>query len=252
MREKFLKDIVAHVAGPAAEGVVDLLYEKENVNEFNIAKKLNLTINQTRNILYKLSDEGLVSFIRKKDSKNGGWYTYFWTLDTEKGLSKLSEKIQHAIIQLEIELTNKMTKQFYFCPNGDMEISEEEALAHNFTCPECGEVFQRKDNEKEVNEIRGQIESSRKRLEEIRKEIAEITEKKDASKERKRKREEKKKKEKRAKERKERKDAKAKEAKMSSKKSPAKKIKSPKKKTSKPSKKSPKKKASSKKKTGKK
>ena len=49
--------------------IVDLLYGKANVNEFLIAKKLNVTINQARNILYKLGDEGLVSFIRKKDKK---------------------------------------------------------------------------------------------------------------------------------------------------------------------------------------
>src|SRR3989344_5440571 len=73
-----LKDITSSVGGKNAAQIVDLLLDKKHINEFIVAKKLELTINQTRNILYKLSDEGLVSSIRKKDKKKG-WYTYFWT-----------------------------------------------------------------------------------------------------------------------------------------------------------------------------
>ncbi len=72
MQEKILKKIVPQFAGQGSEKLVDLLFKKQNVNEFLIAKKLNLTINQTRNMLYKLADEGLVEFIRKKDKKKGG------------------------------------------------------------------------------------------------------------------------------------------------------------------------------------
>src|SRR3989344_5879391 len=84
MQIDLLKEIVSSVAGEKAKAVVDLLHQKKNVNEFLVAKKLKLTINQTRNILYKLADEGLVSFIRKKDTKKGGWDTYFWTLNSGK------------------------------------------------------------------------------------------------------------------------------------------------------------------------
>ena len=90
--KKLLKKILKELAGTEAEKIVEILYGKKNVNEFIIAKKLNLTINQTRNILYKLGDEGLVSFVRKKDNKKGGWYIYFWTLETEKGLEKYKDK----------------------------------------------------------------------------------------------------------------------------------------------------------------
>src|SRR3989338_1121330 len=97
MHIKLLKDIVAATVGQGATNIVDLLYDKKNINEFFIAKKLKLTINQTRNILYKLSYEGLVTFVRKKDSKKGRWYTYFWTLNLEKSLSKFREKISKDI-----------------------------------------------------------------------------------------------------------------------------------------------------------
>ena len=54
MQIKFLKSIVEHLTSKQAVPIVDLLADKKDINEFLIAKKLGLTINQTRNILYKL------------------------------------------------------------------------------------------------------------------------------------------------------------------------------------------------------
>ena len=66
MLEKFLREVVIVVVGKQSEKIADLLDSKKHVNEFLIAKKMDITINQTRNILYKLSDYGLVSSIEKK------------------------------------------------------------------------------------------------------------------------------------------------------------------------------------------
>ncbi|MBS3071538.1 hypothetical protein J4408_00950 [Candidatus Pacearchaeota archaeon] len=150
---KLLKEIVLTYAGPNAVGIVDLLHDKKNVNEFLIAKKLNLTINQTRNILYKLADEGLVSFIRKKDKKKGGWYTYFWTLNISKSLSRYKEKIESDINNLKSQLTSKKTRTFYFCKNCHIEYNEENALLNEYTCPECGEILAIKDPSEAIDHI---------------------------------------------------------------------------------------------------
>ena len=77
MQEKFLKQSFEFIVGSQAEGLVDILKSDKFVNEFLIAKKLGIEINQARNLLYKLSDNGLVEFTRKKDKKKG-WYTYGW------------------------------------------------------------------------------------------------------------------------------------------------------------------------------
>ena len=45
MQINFLKQVVEDVAGEESSKIVDLLSKKNNVNEFNIAKKLGLTIN---------------------------------------------------------------------------------------------------------------------------------------------------------------------------------------------------------------
>src|SRR3989338_5571049 len=146
MQEKLLKEIVVDVAGENAEKIVDLLHKKRNVNEFLIAKKLNMTINQTRNILYKLGDAGLVSFIRKKDSKKGGWYTYFWTLNTGKSIELLKNRVASKLEKVDSERAKRKNQRFYYCPDANIEYTEEEALEHEFICPETGGVLELKDN----------------------------------------------------------------------------------------------------------
>ncbi len=164
MFEKFLHEVVSLIAGSNADKMVEVLYDKKNVNEFLIAKKLNVTINQARNILYKLADEGLVYFNRKKDTKSGGWYTYFWTLDEEKCLAYYYNRLLKDVNNIELSLNSKKTTRFYFCKTCDMEMSEEQALLQEFTCPECGTVFELKDSadgikdgEKQVFKLKNKI-----------------------------------------------------------------------------------------------
>mgnify|MGYP001563517371 FL=1 len=161
-----LRDIVVEIGGKNGSFIVDALYEKKHVNEFFIAKKLKLTINQTRNILYKLSDEGLVSSIRKKDKKKG-WYTYFWTLNIDKALALSKKIIIKNIEQLEHQLNSRHQKRFYKCKLCGTEVTEENALLHDFTCQECGEVYELSDSSNIVNEFINQINKLKRKLEEI-------------------------------------------------------------------------------------
>ena len=117
MQERFLRKIIHDFAGAEAEKLVDLLYQKQNVNEFLIAKKLDMTINQTRNILYKLADEGVIEFIRKKDKKKGGWYTYFWTLKTKKALQIYRDKLLKDTENLKEQLVILQKERRFYCKN---------------------------------------------------------------------------------------------------------------------------------------
>jgi transcription factor E len=212
MQVKLLKDIISDIAGVQAAAIVDLLHNKKNVNEFLIAKKLSLTINQTRNILYKLADEGLVSFIRKKDLRKGGWYTYFWTLNTGKSLLKLKEKLETRIKDLGHRLKSRKTRRYYHCPNCDIEYGEEHALIHNYSCPECGEILKLKESAAEIENIEKEMSRLKEVLLQVDEEIGIVTKKEERARFRKLKLEEKKKKEERAKRRKLRERAKKREA----------------------------------------
>ena len=195
MQIVILKEVVFTIAGEKAKGIIDLLVDKKNVNEFLIAKKLKLTINQTRNILYKLADEGLVSFVRKKDSKKGGWYTYFWTLNPDKGLVRFKNDLVERINLQKKEMASKKNDRFYFCPNCNIDYSEETALAHDYTCPECGQILQLKDNSKEASTLEKEIVKNEELLAKVNVEISIVNEKEEKGKQKRLKIEEKKRKE---------------------------------------------------------
>ena len=163
MLKNFLKEIIVSIAGKPAEAIIDLVNGKNYVNEFIIAKKLNLTINQTRTILYKISDHGLVSFIRKKDKKKG-WYTYFWKLEILKCLEFLRAEIIKKMDQIYHQIKSRETKEFYICPKCNIEFNEENALIHNFSCNECGEIMSRKDNTSVIKDYNKERDKLRKEL----------------------------------------------------------------------------------------
>ena len=172
MQIKLLNEIVEGIAGKLASDVLDLLIGKKDVNEFLIAKKLKLTINQVRNIFYKLANFGLVSFTRKKD-KRKGWYTYFWTLNTERAMELLDRRLKKEIENMKHQLESRKTKRFYVCRTCNTEVGEENALLHNFTCQECGEIYELSEAEQKIEELRKRII----RLERQRKEVLQELEK---------------------------------------------------------------------------
>src|SRR3989344_790226 len=173
MQVKLLHDLVEELAGVNTGRIVEILFGKKDLNEFLIAKKMELTINQVRNILYKLSADGLVSFIRKKD-KRKGWYIYYWTLKTEKCIVKLEQSLLGKIKELEGSLNSRETKRFYFCKSCNIEVSEEKALENGFTCEECADVYELSDNSNQIKETKTKISRTEKHLELIRSELNSI------------------------------------------------------------------------------
>src|SRR3989344_6962061 len=113
MRVELLKEIIHSVIGEKSKGVVELLANNKNVNEFIIAKKLNLNINQTRNLLYRLLEEGLVSVTRKKNKKKGGWYDHFWTLSLEKSIAKFRNNLVKKIEYFNQQIFTKKSNRYY-------------------------------------------------------------------------------------------------------------------------------------------
>lgn len=156
MLDKLLYSLAEHIVGKNGKVIVDILKDKRDVNEFKIAEKLKLTINQVRNLLYKLDAHDIVSFIRKKD-KRKGWYIYYWSLDLPKSLKLLARMKEKEIQQLNNTLKSHENKRFFFCRGCEIELTEENALTHNFICPECGTLLQLSDNRDKILEIKRNI-----------------------------------------------------------------------------------------------
>ena len=170
MLNKLLKEIVVITVGKQAELIADLLETDKHVNEFNIAKKLDLTINQTRNILYKISNFGLISSIRKKDKKKG-WYTYFWKFEILKCLEFLKGILDKSKADIEGEIDVRSKNLFYICERCSIECDSEEALLKNFSCDECGDVFTVKDDSKFIKELKRHLDKIVSKLEAVHNEL---------------------------------------------------------------------------------
>ena len=163
MQIELLKELVRHVAGKNSDIIVDILKDKRDINEFKIAEKIKLTINQTRNILYKLFANEIVSFTRKKD-KRKGWYIYFWTLNVPKAIQRFIIVKKKEINEMKHLIASYEHKHFYVCPGCSIEMNEESAMHHSFTCPECGKLLQLETHEKKIQELKTRIENFDKEL----------------------------------------------------------------------------------------
>jgi len=156
MLNKLLQEIVVSIVGKSAEEIVELLNTPKYVNEFILAKKLDITINQTRNILYKISDYGLVSSVRKKDKKKG-WYTYYWKFEILKCLEFLKSILLEKKGGIENEVKSRNSQVFYMCKCCGLEYEGDKALLMDFTCDECGEIFTVKDNSKLLRDLKREL-----------------------------------------------------------------------------------------------
>ncbi len=175
MQDQLLYEVVEGIVGKTGHAIVNLLKNRRNVDEFKIANKLNITINQARNMLYKLYEHDIVNFIRKKD-KRKGWYIYYWTLNTRKSLEHLLTIKKREMQQLFSLLKSRTSKRFYQCKGCDIELSEETAMNHEFLCPECGNLLQISETDERVNEINRGINKIRGQINIIESELKMIGE----------------------------------------------------------------------------
>jgi len=158
-----LDELVLTTVGEDVLPLVHILREKNNISEFKLAEMLNITVNQTRNMLYRLNEQNLVSFLRKKDKKKG-WYIYYWSIN-KKSVEGALDKVKHK--QLD-DLKNRLSKEsegmFYVCPMGCMRLPMETAMEHEFRCQECGTLMKEQDNYKTISNIKKMIQDLEQEL----------------------------------------------------------------------------------------
>lgn len=158
-----INDLIVNMAGEDILPLVNILKGKENVSEFAIAEKLNVTVNQVRNMLYRLHKSNLVTFTRKKDKKKG-WYIYYWTLAMKNIKEALFQQKKKQLADFQDKLSKETESKFYVCPGKCSRMAMEDAMEVDFHCPECGQLLIEQDNKRTV-------ENLQKRIEEISAEI---------------------------------------------------------------------------------
>ena len=164
---ELLDELVIALTGEDILPLIHILRNKNNVSEFKLAEKLNVTVNQTRNMLYRLNEHNLVTFMRKKDKKKG-WYIYYWTLNQRSANNALKKLREKQLSDFKIRLEREQIGIFYVCPMGCMRLKMEVAMDYDFKCQECGALLRVQDNMKTIENIKNRIASLEEELEKDR------------------------------------------------------------------------------------
>ncbi len=164
--DKLIDDLILEITGKEVIPLVNLIKNKTDVSEFKLAGKLKLSVNQVRNMLYRLNSYNLVDFTRQKD-KTKGWYIYFWTfnmkLAKELALSMKNNKIN--ILKKRLE---KESNELYFvCPSGCVRFDSVNVMEYQFKCPECGKMLVKEESKKNVEKIQKEITAIENELREL-------------------------------------------------------------------------------------
>ncbi|MBN2141776.1 hypothetical protein JW711_00450 [Candidatus Woesearchaeota archaeon] len=143
--EKLIEHVIKELVGEEAIPIIFYLRGKKQISEFIIAEELDMEIHMTRNLLYRLLEFNIVSFLRKKD-RIKGWYICYWDFN-EHMVPYLSEKLRLAkIARLKDRLEKESSNMHYICKGACTRMTFEKSMEFNFKCPECGEIMQEQDN----------------------------------------------------------------------------------------------------------
>ena len=165
--QKLIDETLTEIGGPEALGIYKILKNKENVNEFEIAEKLKLTINQIRNIIYKFEQHNLVSSNRKKDRKKG-WYIYFFTFNKKEAENLVIKLKSEKINKLKKQLSRETSHEYYACPNQCMRVTIENAMENGFMCLECNNLLQPEKREKNITKLKKDLEGYEQEIEKLK------------------------------------------------------------------------------------
>ena len=156
LSNKIVDDVVSEVAGDDVIPLVKALKNKKNVSEFKLADSIKQEVNTTRNMLYRLYDANLVSFVRKKDKKKG-WYIYYWTFNIKRIKYLVSDLKKKRLVKLKDRLSREKEGNFYSCSSQCIRLDFDQAMNFEFKCPECGSLIEQEDNAEEIKKIESDI-----------------------------------------------------------------------------------------------
>jgi len=162
--KKMTEEVVTELVGEHALPIVDFLRGKTKISEFIIAEELELEINETRNILYKLFEHNIVTFLRKKD-RIKGWYICYWDLN-EHMVPQLQRKLNvQKLEKMKERLAKEQEGTFFLCNNACSRMDFDKAMEFQFKCPECGGLMSQQDNARTIEFLKQRIEELQKLVE---------------------------------------------------------------------------------------
>jgi transcription initiation factor TFIIE subunit alpha len=161
--KKLTEDVISEVAGADVLPLIDAIKNQKNVSEFKLAQIIKREVNDTRNMLYRLFNANLVTFIRKKD-KIKGWYIYYWTFNPKRVLELEKSLRIKKLEKLRERLSREKSNHFFICKNKCIRLDFEQAIDFEFKCPECNEIMNQEENKDIITQIEKEINTLEKEI----------------------------------------------------------------------------------------
>lgn len=163
LTKKLAERVVSQVVGDDAFPALEKLYKTQDISEFDIADLYDGDIHFARNVLYRMHNNNLVSFIKRKD-KEKGWYVYYWTIN-QKRIKELAVKLNEERREaLQNRLKREKDHLYYVCCNSCVRLDFDSATDFQFRCPECSEILMEEDNSKKIDLIEKELEKVEQKL----------------------------------------------------------------------------------------
>ncbi|MBN2368597.1 hypothetical protein JXC34_06255 [Candidatus Woesearchaeota archaeon] len=162
-QNKMISEVVGELLGEDAVTIVMYLKGKEQVSEFEVARVMKTDIHLARAMLYKLYENNLATFERKKDRVKG-WYVTFWDFFPDN-IPYIYKKLQSKKLEsLRERLMRETDNEFYMCTNACTRMDFDKAAEFNFKCPECGCLMNPMDNKRTIEFINEKIQDLQKEM----------------------------------------------------------------------------------------
>jgi len=157
-RVNLVNTVVKEIVGEDVVPLVALLKGGVRLSEFELAKKIDKEVNETRTLLYKLYEANLVNFMKKREKKSG-WYVYYWKFNTNMVEHLFNNLNTKHLTELRKALVRETETQFFSCINNCTRLDFETATTLQFKCPECGGAAEQEDNSEKIKYIEQQIKN---------------------------------------------------------------------------------------------
>lgn len=153
-----VREVVGEVVGEESLPIIDYLKGKKNISDFKIADDVDKDIHEIRNILYRLYNQNLVGYYRKKDRQKG-WYISYWTFNRDRVKDLIEQLRKQKLEKFTMRLQEEEQNQgnFYICPSACIRVDFDKAADIEFRCPECGSLLNHQDNTKTIEFLRQKI-----------------------------------------------------------------------------------------------
>ena len=158
LTQQVVNDVVAEVVGEDSLAIIEFLKDKKNISDFKIAEKIDRDIHEVRNVLYRLYNQNLVTYYRKKDRQKG-WYISYWTFNKKRVKDLKSNLRKQKLEKFKMRLRQEEDNQgnFYICPNACVRVGFERATDLEYRCPECASLLNHQDNTKTIEFLKTKI-----------------------------------------------------------------------------------------------